>query len=92
MWKTTLLLLITIIVIPFFAFKVDEPLSAYQRAILADLILVYLSTALLCFILSLFTGNYSQVDKLWSVIPIAYVWIVAIRAEFDPRIMLMAVL
>lgn len=92
MWKTTLLLLIAIIVIPFFAFRVDEPLTTYQRAILTDLVLVYLSTALLCFILSLITGNYSQVDKLWSLIPIAYVWIVAIRAEFEPRILLMAVL
>ncbi len=92
MWKTTLLLLITIIVIPFFAFKVDEPLSAFQGAVLADLVLVYLTATLLCFILSLLTGNYSQVDKLWSLIPIAYVWIVAVRSEFEPRIVLMAIL
>ncbi|MEX0988074.1 MAG: DUF1295 domain-containing protein, partial [Bacteroidales bacterium] len=85
-------LLITIIVIPFLAFRFNEPLTEFQRAILVDLIIVYLVAAALCFIVSLLSGNYSQVDKLWSLIPIAYVWIVAIRTGFEPRILLMAVL
>jgi steroid 5-alpha reductase family enzyme len=92
MWKTVLFLLITIIVIPFFAFKFDEPLNELQYATLMDLVVVYLVAAGLCFIVSLISGNYSQVDKLWSTIPIAYVWIVAFQSNFEPRIVLMAIL
>ncbi|MCF8224810.1 MAG: DUF1295 domain-containing protein [Bacteroidales bacterium] len=90
MWRTALFLLFTIVLIPFFAFSMDEPLTVEQRSILSDLVLVYVVAASVCFILSLLTGNYSQVDKLWSLIPVAYVWIVAIRAGFEPRILLMA--
>ncbi|MDA3823684.1 MAG: DUF1295 domain-containing protein [Bacteroidales bacterium] len=92
MWKTVLFLLITIIVIPFFAFRYDDPLSVIQSAALVDLVVLYLVAASLCFILSLLSGNYSQVDKLWSTIPIAYVWIVAFQSSFEARIVLMAIL
>ena len=35
------------------------------------------AVALLCFIVSEITRNYSQVDKLWSLMPIVYGWITA---------------
>jgi steroid 5-alpha reductase family enzyme len=92
MWKTALFLVVTIIVIPIVAFKTDVPLTLAQQAILNDLIVVYVAAAGLCFLVSLLSGNYSQVDKLWSTIPIAYVWIVALRADFEPRLLLMAAL
>lgn len=90
MWKTVVFLLITILVIPFLAFKFDEPLSAQQYATLMDLIVVYTIAAGSCFLVSALSKNYSQVDKLWSLIPIAYVWIIAIQSDFEPRILLMA--
>lgn len=92
MWKTILLLILTIIVLPFLAITLDTPPSSYQREILFDLIVVYLAATMLCFVLSTLTGNYSQVDKLWSLIPVAYVWIIATRSGFEPRIVLMALL
>ncbi len=92
MWKTALFLLITLIIIPFFAFKMEDPLTMQQGAVLKDLLLVYLAASVVAFLLSLFTGNYSQVDKLWSTIPIAYVWIVAFQTDFEQRIVLMAVM
>lgn len=92
MWKTVLFLLVTIIVIPFFAFRFDDPLTEMQSAALMDLVVLYIVAAALCFILSLITDNYSQVDKLWSAIPIAYVWIVAIQSGFEARILMMAIL
>jgi steroid 5-alpha reductase family enzyme len=92
MWKTVLALLVTIIVIPFIAFTMDESLTLIQREVLTDLIIVYLSAAMVCFIISTMTGNHSQVDKLWSLIPIAYVWIVAVHSGFEARLVLMAVL
>jgi len=92
MWKTILALLITIIVIPVLAFTFDEALSSNQREILHTLVVVYLVAALLCFLISTLSKNYSQVDKLWSLIPIAYVWITAVNSGLEPRIVLMAVM
>jgi steroid 5-alpha reductase family enzyme len=92
MWKTVLILLFTIIVIPFFAFTFDEPLSKVQHAAFTDLVRVYLIVAGLCFLVSLLSGNYSQVDKLWSLIPIVYVWMVAVQSGYEERVVLMAVL
>jgi steroid 5-alpha reductase family enzyme len=90
MWKTVLALLVTIIVIPILAFTMDEPLTDVQNGILMKLLIVYLAAALLCFIVSTISKNYSQVDKLWSLIPIAYVWMVAVDSGFEPRLVLMS--
>jgi steroid 5-alpha reductase family enzyme len=38
------------------------------------------------------TGNVSQVDKVWSLLPIIYVWTVTTYGEFSPRLLLMALL
>lgn len=92
MWKTVLALLVTIIVIPFVAFRFDDPLSALQSGTLIKLVIIYLLAALLCFIVSTLSKNYSQVDKLWSTIPLAYVWVIVWESGFEPRIVLMAVL
>ena len=92
MWKTALALLVTIIVIPFLSFTLDEPLTDLQHGMLIKLLIVYLAAALLCFVVSTISGNYSQVDKLWSIMPIAYVWMVAVEASMEPRLILMAVL
>jgi len=92
MWKTVLALLVTIIVIPIFAFIMDEPLTDFQHGILIKLLVVYLAAALFCFLVSSISGNYSQVDKLWSLIPIAYVWIVAFETGFEARLVLMAIM
>ena len=91
MWKTALLLVVTLIIVPF-AFMFDVPLNELQRDILADLVIVYLVAASLAFIISTISRNYSQVDKLWSTIPMAYVWIIAVRSGFEARPLLMAVL
>lgn len=92
MWKTALALLVTIIVIPVLAFTMDEPLTDLQHGILIKLLVVYLAAALLCFVVSTISGNYSQVDKLWSLMPIAYVWMVTVETGFEARLVLMALL
>lgn len=43
-------------------------------------------------ILSLITNEHSWVDRIWSIAPIAYVWVFAVSAGFDARLVLMAVL
>jgi steroid 5-alpha reductase family enzyme len=43
-------------------------------------------------LLSLITREYSWVDRIWSVAPIAYLWVFAASAGFTGRLTLMAVL
>jgi steroid 5-alpha reductase family enzyme len=43
-------------------------------------------------IASVVTREYSWVDRIWSVVPIAYVWVFAVAGGFDARLVLMAVL
>lgn len=92
MWKTILFLIVTIVVIPFLAFRFDEPLNALQSAVLMKLVVVYVAAALLCFVISSVSKNYSQVDKLWSILPVVYTWIVAVESGFESRLVLMALL
>ncbi|MFN8644172.1 MAG: DUF1295 domain-containing protein [Candidatus Binatia bacterium] len=49
--------------------------------------------AMACWVLSLLTGNYSQVDRLWSLAPPFYALLFAAWAGWaDPRLNLMALL
>ena len=52
---------------------------------------VMVMVAIVCFVVSELTRNYSQVDKLWSLIPVAYSWI-TFSAFPSPRILIMALL
>jgi steroid 5-alpha reductase family enzyme len=92
MLKTVAVLLFTIIVIPIVSFYVDEPLTVQQKEILVHLLFSALTVAIVCFLVGHFTGNNSQVDKLWSILPIGYVWYVAYAGGFTERLVLMAVL
>lgn len=44
-----------------------------------------------CLLASVLTREYSWVDRIWSVVPVAYVWVFAARAD-GPRATLMAIL
>mmetsp|Transcript_4282 Transcript_4282/g.7675 ORF Transcript_4282/g.7675 Transcript_4282/m.7675 type:complete len:124 (+) Transcript_4282:137-508(+) len=46
------------------------------------------AVALLCFVVSSISKNYSQVDKIWSIIPVVYAWF----PVCDSRTLLMACL
>ena len=92
MWRTVIFLIFTLIIVPILTFNFDVPLTELQQSTLKTLLCVYGIAASLCFIVSSATKNYSQVDKLWSIIPIPYVWIIAYNTDFEPRIVLMAFL
>ena len=63
---------------------------------MAPLIVVALTAAGVClftWITSLITGEHSWVDRLWSIVPVVYVWIFAgFTGLSDPRLVVMAVL
>jgi len=50
-----------------------------------------IAVAIVCFTVSELTRNYSQVDKLWSLLPVAYSWI-TVAAFPSVRICIMAAL
>ena len=52
-------------------------------------LIVMFSVVFLCFVVSEITRNYSQVDKLWSLMPVIYGWITAF-AYPSPRLWVMA--
>lgn len=92
MWKTVLFLIFTLILVPIITFNFDVALTNLQYQTLNTLLFVYVIAASLCFVVSTITNNYSQVDKVWSIIPAPYVWIVAYQSGFEARIVLMACL
>ena len=63
---------------------------------MAPLLVVALTAAGVClftWITSLITGEHSWVDRLWSIVPVVYVWIFAgFTGLSDPRLVVMAVL
>ena len=52
----------------------------------------YLIISLSCFLLGEITKNYSQIDKVWSLVPIYVAWYVCYSAEFNTRTIIMAIL
>ncbi|UAJ78112.1 DUF1295 domain-containing protein [Leifsonia sp. ZF2019] len=54
---------------------------------------ILIGVCALTWVLSLITGEHSWVDRIWSLVPLAYVWVFAGATGLsDPRLVLMAVL
>ena len=91
MWRTVLVLLVTLVAVPFLMYWLDTAPRDLQVHLLTTTYAVCLVMAALCFVASSLTGNMSQVDKLWSIMPVIYAWMVYAMAP-GPRILLMACL
>ena len=50
------------------------------------------SSALYCFVVGELSRNNSQMDKLWSILPIAYTWVIAAKSGMEPRVVIYSVL
>ena len=50
------------------------------------------SSMLYCFVVGELTRNNSQMDKLWSVLPIAYAWVIAGMGGFNARTTIFAII
>ncbi len=90
--QTAFLLIITLVVVPIFSYFFGTPLNQVSVDTLNTLVTITAVAIVYCFVLGEITKNNSQVDKLWSILPIVYVWIVAYSGNFSPRLVLMAVL
>lgn len=90
--RTAALLVATLIAVPIVSYLFGTPLGALEISALRTMLWILLGAWGFCFVLGEATGNVSQVDRLWSLLPIAYVWVAAGRADHEPRLLLMALL
>lgn len=86
------LLALSIIVCPVLYFTVGPALDDSQLEVLKILGIIVGCSAAFCFIVGELTGNNSQMDKLWSLLPIAYTWVIAVKGGMSTRLVVMAVL
>ena len=86
------LLLLSLVVCPILYIYVGPALNDLQLETLKILGIIAGCSALYCFIVAEITGNNSQVDKIWSLRPIAYCWIIAAKGGMHPRLVVIAVL
>ncbi len=69
--------------------KILSSLDPQFQNLVSTWVLVMIIVAMTCFLVSEITLNYSQVDKLWSLIPIVYSWITVADSP-SPRLYVMA--
>ena len=65
-------------------------LDQNQLTTLYILLIIAGLSALYCFIVGEISHNNSQMDKLWSILPAIYLWIIAVRGGMSPRLILVA--
>ena len=67
-------------------------LSDNQQDTLVILLITCGCAVAYCFIVGEISRNNSQMDKLWSIMPIAYTWIIAVKSGFNARQVIYAIL
>lgn len=67
-------------------------LSENQLSTLWILFIICGSSVLYCFIVGEVANNYSQMDKLWSILPIAYAWVITARSGMNIRMIIASVI
>ncbi len=81
-----------IILCPILYFRVGDGFNELQMEILKVLLIILASSVAYCFIVGEITRNNSQMDKLWSILPFVYAWVIAIMGGMKPRLVVMAIL
>ncbi|SNR33771.1 Steroid 5-alpha reductase family enzyme [Lutibacter agarilyticus] len=90
--KVASLLIVTLFIVPIISYFFGTPLGAIEWLALKTVLYVNLGAIIYCFVIGEITDNKSQVDKLWSLIPIVYVWIISAYGNYSPRLILMTIL
>ncbi|HNY01508.1 MAG TPA: DUF1295 domain-containing protein [Bacteroidales bacterium] len=87
-----ILLGITLLAVPVISYFTGTALGPAEWETLYILGWICIAAIVYCFLVGELTGNNSQVDKLWSLLPVLYTWVVAAQGSFAPRLVLMAAL
>jgi len=77
MFEIVFQLLFTAVVVPLISYHFDAPLTEKQSEVLGFAANICFWKAVYVFVVSTITGNVSQVDKLWSIMPSVYAWAIA---------------
>lgn len=83
---------LSIVACPILYFQAGPALDANQLETLRILLTICAVSVAYCFIVGELTLNNSQMDKLWSLLPEIYLWVIAARGGMSPRLVVMAVL
>ena len=89
MLKSALMLVGSLVLAVLLAFQFHP--SPVQQHMLCTVTLLMLAIAALCFVVGELTRNFSQVDKLWSIVPVLYAWVATVIGGLQPRMLLMAI-
>jgi steroid 5-alpha reductase family enzyme len=92
MKKIVSFLMATVILLPIAAYFLGTPPNDNQLSILKETACGVGAVILFTFVVGQLTGNNSQVDKLWSIVPAPYAWYMTWKGGMDERMVLMAVL
>lgn len=92
MKSTIRFLMATVILLPVAAYFLGTPPNETQLSILKSTAWILLGVIAYTFIVGQLTGNNSQVDKLWSIVPIIYAWYMTYLSGWNERMILMSVL
>ena len=92
MKKLVPFLIITVILLPVAAYFLGTPPNDTQWSILRETAWGVGFVILLTFVVGQITGNNSQVDKLWSIVPAPYAWYMTWKGGMDERMVLMSIL
>jgi steroid 5-alpha reductase family enzyme len=92
MKKIISFLMATVILLPVAAYFLGTPPDDAQLNILKSTFWGVGAVILLTFVVGQLTGNNSQVDKLWSIVPAPYAWYMTWKGGMDERMVLMSVL
>jgi len=85
LWSVTVLLLVTgLVSLP----QAGLDWEAANPAGLSNCLAVCAAVSLICFLAGQMTGNVSQVDKLWSIVPVLYTGLFTFQS-CTPRLLLM---
>lgn len=83
---------LTLLSFPLMYLFLGTPLGEIELNALKPLLWVLGGSIFLTFIVGEITRNNSQVDKIWSILPVIYAWIVAYYGDFSTRLVVMSVL
>ena len=84
------LVCLSVIVCPLLYIFVGPTLDAGQLSVLKILAIICGCSGLFCFVVGELTQNNSQMDKLWSILPVVYAWVIAVHGGMSTRLVVMA--
>lgn len=86
----TVLITLTLAILGFVLGGVE--LSELQSETMTILVVITAISMVFCFIVGELTRNNSQMDKLWSILPIVYAWIIVVKSGMNVRLVVIAIL